>query len=228
MISMGTGLGGCDLVLQLERPPEAQRFITFVQVKAEVPGDATSVTVTFDAAQTEGNFIVAAVGWASDSDVVSVTDQNGDYMLAVAKMTQGNLRQAIYYQPDIAAADPGGNTVTATFSENTTYPDIRIAEYAGIVRDDPFDVGTSSAGISVPMSSGFVATGHDHDLLVGAAFVQGQTVTPGDGFVGRIITVPNGDLLEDREVTEKGTYNATATQDRAIDWIMQLAAFRGY
>jgi len=58
LISMSTVLGGCDLVLQLERPPEAQRFITFVQVNAEVPGDATSVAVTFDAAQTEGNFIV--------------------------------------------------------------------------------------------------------------------------------------------------------------------------
>jgi len=218
---------GCDLVLQLDRPGGAEQYIQFVQVNAVTGPPATEVAVPFLGSQAAGNLNVAVVGWTEAGGVVSVSDQNGDYVLAVAPLTQGQLRQAIYYRANIAAATPGANVITVTFSEETTFPDVRIVEYAGIDPVDPFDVSASQGGISVDMTTGFAVTTHAHDLVVAAAIVDGTTVAPGNGFVGRIITVPNGSILEDMEVTEKGRFSATATQNAPVGWVMQLAAFRG-
>ena len=54
------------------------------------------------------------------------------------------------------------------------------------------------------------------DLIVGANMVTTFTSGPGASFTSRVITSPDGDILEDRIVTALGTYNASASIRRAL------------
>ena len=62
--------------------------------------------------------------------------------------------------------------------------------------------------------------------VVGANLVATSTNNPGSGFTSRVITKPDGDIVEDRLATVAGTYTATAPLKSAGAWVMQLLAFR--
>ena len=47
---------------------------------------------------------------------------------------------------------------------------------------------------------------------------------PGQGCTTRIVTVPDGDIVNDRVVTSAGSYAAAANQSGS--WVMQVATFR--
>src|SRR5882672_9872807 len=53
-----------------------------------------------------------------------------------------------------------------------------------------------------------------------------MTTGPGSGYTNRVITTPDGDILEDRVVTAIGSYTATAPVSPSGQWIMQMVAFR--
>jgi len=202
----------------------------FVQVNSAVPQTPqTMVTVTYTQAQTAGNLNVVVVGWNdSTAQVQSVTDTKGNvYALAVGPTVQmGVATQSTYYAKNIAAATAGGNTVTVTFKTGANFPDIRIAEYSGIDPSVPVDVVAAAQGSSTSSDSGSVTTVNANDLLVGANTVQGGTTGPGPGYTSRVITTPNGDILEDQVVTATGSYSATAPVAAMGAWIMQMVAFR--
>ena len=202
--------------------------ISFVQVNSAVPQmPQTTLTATYTQAQTSGNLNVVVVGWNdSTTQVNSVTDSQGNpYVVAVGPTVQsGALTQLIYYAKNIQAAAANGNTVTVTFNAAAVDPDIRIAEYSGIDPSFPVDVVAAAQGIGTSSNTGSVTTGNANDLLVGANTVSGNTTGPGSGYTSRVITNPDGDILEDSIVTAIGTYSATAPTDGA--WIMQMVAFR--
>src|SRR5262249_26168073 len=66
-----------------------------------------------------------------------------------------------------------------------------------------------------------------NDLLVGASLVQTLTSAAGTGYTSRVITSPDGDILEDQIVTATGSYSATAPVSPSGAWIMQMVAFKG-
>src|SRR6266404_1565152 len=188
-----------------------------------------TVTVTFTSAQTLGNLNVVVVGWNdSTATVSSVTDTKGNnYVLAVGPIVQtGVATQAIYYAKNIAAATVSANAVTVAFSAAAVYPHIRIAEYSGLDTVNPLDVSVGAQGNSATSNSGTVTTTNANDLLVGANLVQTLTTGPGSGYTNRVITTPDGDILEDRVVTTIGSYTATAPVSPSGQWIMQMVAFR--
>ena len=87
------------------------------------------------AAQSAGNLNVVVVGWHdATAQVQSVTDTNGHiYTRAVGPTVDaGVATQSIYYAANIGAAAAGANIVTVTFTAAATYPDVRVAEYAGL------------------------------------------------------------------------------------------------
>ena len=116
--------------------------------------------------------------------------------------------------------------MTVTFSVAAPFPDIRIAEYQGLATSTPVDVVAAAQGSSATSSSGAVSTTNPNDLLVGANLVQTGTTAAGTSFTSRGITVPDGDILEDRVVAAVGSYSATAPVSPAGSWIMQMVAFR--
>ena len=70
--------------------------------------------------------------------------------------------QAIYYSPWIAG---GANDVTVAFSQPATYPDIRIAEYSGLVSTNALDSVGVASGNSITSSASLTTT-NATDLLV--------------------------------------------------------------
>ena len=60
---------------------------------------------------------------------------------------------------------------------------------------------------------------------MGANYVTSHTTGAGAGYTSRVITDPDGSILEDRVVTATGSYSATAPLTSG-SWIMQMVAFR--
>src|SRR5262249_28332915 len=106
--------------------------ISFAQIAYATPQTPTqTVAVAFPGAQTLGDLNVVVVGWNDTSATVqTVTDSQGNaYSLAVGPTSGTNIRQSIYFAPNIKS---GNNTVTVKFSQAANYPDIRVLEYRGV------------------------------------------------------------------------------------------------
>jgi hypothetical protein len=204
--------------------------ISYVQGAYATPQSSqTTVSVAYSNAQTVGDLNVIAVGWNDTTATVSsVQDSKGNvYTRAVGPTSvSGTLSQSIYYAKNIAAAAAGSNTVTVTFSTAAYAADIRIAEYSGADPTNPVDVTAANSGSSASSSSGSATTTNPTDLIFGANIVATLTTGPGSGFTKRVITSPDGDIVEDEMVTTTGGYSATAPLSAAGAWVMQMVAFR--
>ena len=202
---------------------------TFVQVNYGTPASGTQVGVPYTKAQVTGDLNVIVVGWNdTTASITSVTDSSGNiYTLAFGPTkVSGALSQSIYYAKNIAGATAGANTVTVKFNTTASYPDIRILEYSGLDVNNPLDAFSVGTGTASAMDSGAVVTSNANDLLVGANTVLTSTSAAGSGYSNRVITYPDGDLVEDKVVTAVGSYHATATLSNAGGWILQGVAFK--
>ena len=196
--------------------------ISFVQVASATPQtNSAAVSVRYPAAQTSGDLNVVVVGWNDTTATVqSVKDSAGNnYRLAIGPTSGKALRQSIYYAANIAS---GSNTVTVTFSQAASYPDVRILEYRGVTT---LDVTAGASGSSASASSGSATTRSANELVFGANMVATRTTGAGSGFTSRAITSPDGDIAEDKIMTTAGSNNATATLTSAGPWVMQMATF---
>ena len=212
---------------QASAPPPPN--VTFVQVNAGLPASGSQVAVPYTAAQTSGNLNVVVVGWSDAvTTVTSVTDTKGNvYVRAVGPtVLSAGVSQSIYFAKNIVGATAGANTVTVKFNTTASYPDIRIMEYSGLDLNSPLDAFSVGTGTAVAMDSGAVVTSNANDLLIGANTVLTSTSAAGSGYSSRIITYPDGDLVEDKLVTALGSYHATATLSNAGGWILQVVAFK--
>ena len=135
-----------------------------------------------------------------------VTDNRGNaYVLAVGPTVQlGFGTQSIYYAANIAAAAADANTVTVTFAAGVPYADIRIAEYSGIAAGNPVDVVAAGSGNSALSDSG---AGDDDECQRPDRRRQSRVVADDRRrdapLRSRIITTPDGDILEDRIVDRR-------------------------
>jgi hypothetical protein len=191
----------------------------------------TTITVPYTAAQKAGDLNVVIVGWNdSTTQLTGLGDSVGNiYQLAVGPTVLAGtpgLSQVIVFASNISGASAGANAVTLTFNAAATYPDVRILEYSGISSSGSLDVATASTGNSASSNSGSVTTTNAADLLVGVNIVWSGTSGPGSGWTQRIMTSPDGDIVEDQVVTATGSYIASAPLVSGGPWIMQMAAFR--
>ncbi len=196
--------------------------MSFSQVASATPQSATAtVPVSYPAAQTAGDLNVVVVGWSDNTSTVqSVRDSAGNnYSLAIGPTSGTGLQQSIYYAANIAG---GSNTVTVTFSQAAAYPDVRILEYRGVTA---LDVTAGASGNSAAANSGAATTTSANELIFGANTVATGNAAAGSGFTSRIITVPDGDLAEDKIVTTAGSNSATATLTASGPWVMQMVTF---
>jgi hypothetical protein len=198
--------------------------ITFVQSVAATPQDSPmSVAVSFSRPLTTGDFVVAAVGWNSGAmDVVSVSDDAANtYDRAGDTIRHGALSQVVYYATGVAQA----GAMTVQFSGPVFSPDVRVAEYRGVAVAQPFDAMTSAAADAGTANSGpppLVAS--SGELLLAAGITTGFFSGPGQNWAQRLLTIPDGDLLEEQVAPSAGSYTATAPVSGP--WLMQLASFR--
>ncbi|HEX2784516.1 MAG TPA: DUF4038 domain-containing protein [Ilumatobacteraceae bacterium] len=200
---------------------------TFVQQANAVPQTPqTTVTAKYVKAQTAGNTNIVAVGWNNaTSNITSLTDSGGNTYALGAPVTRGSgLSQAIYYAKNIVAAPANSNTVRVVFNSSTAYVDLRITEYAGLDRANPFDKTASATGSSSSSATAALTTTSNNELVFGAGMTTGTFSGAGSGFTTRVITSPDADIVFDKSVSATGSYNVSARQTGS--WVLQMATFR--
>jgi chitodextrinase len=200
----------------------------FVQQNYATPQTPQSqVAVTYVQAQTAGDTNLLAIGWNdTTASITSVVDSKGNaYQAAVSTFRGNGLSQAIWYAPNIAAAAAGSNVVTVTFNQAAVYVDLRITEYSRLRTTSPFDASASSSGTGDDAKTGFVNAPAASELLFAAGMTSATFTGPGRHYTSEVITVPDGDIVEDRIAPASGSYCATAPLNNGT-WLLQLAAFR--
>jgi hypothetical protein len=221
------GDGDWILVLETNPPPIVVPPIkpTFIQQAYSVPQTPQPVvSVAYPQSQTAGNANILAVGWNDAvATITNVSDSASNiYQIAVPAFRGNGMSQAIYYCPNIKS---GANSVTVKFDQPATFVDLRITEYSGLSQTNTFDTGTSATGNGTAASSGFINIGSTNELLFAAGMTATTFGAPGPGFSQRVITSPDGDIVEDQIANTTGSFNATATLSSGA-WLMQLAAFK--
>ncbi|MFN8575102.1 MAG: DUF4038 domain-containing protein [Gemmatimonadaceae bacterium] len=200
----------------------------FIQQNYATPQTPQSqVSATYLEAQTGGNTNILAIGWNDmTASIVAVVDSAGNvYHQAMATYRGSGLSQAIYDASDIAAAPAGGNQVTVTFNQPAIYVDLRITEYTRVRSVSPFDGGVSAHGTGDDAATGPLAVPASSELLFAAGMTGALFTGPGPGYTLRVITSPDGDIVEDAIAPSAGSYSASAPLNDGT-WLLQLAAFR--
>ncbi len=205
--------------------------VAFVQGTYNAPqGNAPSVAATFTGAQAAGDLNIVVIGWNDTTATVkTVTDSKGNAYTLAAGPTQlsGIATQSIYYAKSIAGAAANANKVTVAFNGSAAYPDLRILEYSGAPATNPIDAVGGASGTSATASATLTtATTNANDLILAADYIQTTTPGPGSGFTTRMISQPDSDLVEDKNVTATGTYTGTAPQSGSGYWVMQVVAIK--
>ena len=195
----------------------------FVQVNYNTSTSASSVTAAYPSQQTAGNLNVVSVMWGDAVRAVSsVTDSKGNaYALAAGPTKAAGLTSAIYYSKNVAG---GSNTVTVTFNGTAAYPNVNVLEYSGLDTVSPLDVSATGTGTGTTANSGSATTTSANELIVAAGNPSSVFTSAGSGFSSRTINTFGG-ISEDKIVSSKGNYNATATLTSG-NWVIQMAAFR--
>jgi hypothetical protein len=222
------GDGGWVLVLETNPPPEPPppppqpRFLQ--QSYATPQSPQTVVSVSYSNAQAAGDANILAIGWNDiTASIMTVSDSMGNAYQPVLQTFRGNgLSQAIYFAGNIHG---GTNTVTVQFDQPAAYVDLRVTEYSGLRPTNAFDSGASGTGAGSIADSGPVSLGETNELLFGAGMTATTFTSPGPGFITRVITSPDSDLVEDRITSSLGASSATATLTSGA-WLMQGAGFK--
>src|SRR5258707_517223 len=100
------------------------------------------------------------------------------------------------------------------------FVDLRATEYSGLSHNNPFDAAASASGTSALADSGPVTTGQTNELLFAAGMTVANFTGPGAGYVQRVITQPNADIVQDMVAVSVRTYTATAPLASG-SWLMQ-------
>ena len=203
--------------------------IAFVQQNYATPQTPQAqVSATYTSAQTAGNTNILIIGWNDvTASITSVTNSAGNvYQVAIPTFRGNGMSQAIYYASNIKSVAAGSNTVAVTFNQPAVYVDARITEYSGLRTTNAFDVGTSATGVGTSANSGSITTTTSNELLIGAGVTSNGFTGPGANFTQRVITSPDGDIVEDRKVSATGSYRAIAPLASGA-WLMQMATFKG-
>jgi hypothetical protein len=192
-------------------------------------GISQSLTVTLAQSQTAGNLNVVAVNLysGSSSTVASVADSAGNtYALASGPDTGGNATSWLYYCANIKTAS-GSNQVTVTFGTGGgPYPEIWVAEYAGVSTISALDTtGTGTGHNQSPSAS--ITTATANELVVAAWYFEAAVLSgsPGDGFTNRNIDTTGNYVLEDIVASSAGALTHADNINNWTGWVGHLAAF---
>jgi hypothetical protein len=170
---------------------------------------ATTIAKAFASASTSGNLIVVHLDWDDQArSINSVTDNKGNTYKKISGPTNWNgvnYRAELWYAYNITG---GALTVTAKLSgAPTTFSQIYISEYSGIVTFDPLDQSSVA---------------YSNELIYGASIGASGVLSTGAGYTNR--STANSNIIEDKKAAVVGAYNATFTSAGG-NWIAQMATF---
>ena len=187
-------------------------------------GSGTTIAATLNSV-TAGSALIAFVGWdynQGGADITCSVSDGSAYTAAAdgecRDTTNGQMSQ-VFYLPN---AGSGSHTITATFSETTSYRRIRVVEVAGLATSGIEDRAANQAQMPASSatdnvsSSATSATTNANDCILGFSQNTGEAdpastaVSAGTGFTeagsNNLMTV------EYKTVSTTGTQTATFTQ----------------
>ena len=181
----------------------------------------STMSVSFSAANTAGNFLIVEATIARPSGTLTVSDTLGNTYIAAGVPITDPAQSVTSYLWYVPVCRSGSNTVTVV----PTVPgaqEIHISEWSGLATISPVDVSASATGTGVSASSGSATTTSAGDLIYGYTFLY-NTAAAGTGFTG--LTLVNGDLDEYAIQSAPGAISATFSQQSGT-WFARLIAFR--
>jgi hypothetical protein len=206
------------------RPPHQLRS---GQLRGAAVASGT-VPVTFAKAQAAGNLNVVVVGWNdTNASVTSVTDSKGNvYTRAVrSDHVAGTLSQSIYYAKNIVAAAAGTNVsdreiqcargVSRTFESSST---------AAWIQSIPW-TKTALERYRGPCRAPAPSRRQTPTSVVRRQHRNGRHRWCRCWVHHACITVPDGDIAQDRVVATTASYSATARFSGG-SWVIQMVAFK--
>jgi chitodextrinase len=220
----GSGLVWLALFLQMGSVAFAAITPRFVQEKDNQVTSGNVSSATFSAPTTAGNLIAVYLIWDS-TGTASVSDSlRNTYVSAVApaQWGSGKYSSQIFYTISLGS---GVDIVSATFGTKIkSFGIVYAHEYAGISQTAPVDVTAAAIGTSGSLASGSASTTIAVDLLFAGGVSTNVVTSPGTGYTAR--SNSQGNMTEDRIVSAKGSYSATAGNSGGA-WGMQMVAFKG-
>ena len=188
--------------------------IAYKQGATDVGGGGGAAALSLTQAIAAGDLCI--VGIATMGTVSTVTDSAGNPFANLG--TTGGL--SVWVAANMHASGP--DTITVQFANNPGYT-AAAAVYSGLALASPLDGMSTQTGQGNTLTTGTVATAHPHDLLVGIVGTNGS-VSAGANFTRRVGGTYS--LIQDREVTATGSYNATASANGNPTWTMSIVALK--
>src|SRR5262249_30053367 len=124
----------------------------------------------------------------------------------------------VYYAKNIKG---GADKVTVKLPANSKWIEIYLTEYTGVDWTNPIDAQAGASGNAGPVSSGNATTTVAGDLIYGFC-VGDWNCTAGSSFAMR--SKFDGNLIEDAQASNAGTYVATGSANNG--WTMQMVALK--
>jgi hypothetical protein len=207
------------LVLLFLVPAPALAQIAWVQT-----GSKEAPSVSYAGAQAAGDLNVVVIGWAGVSSVTGVTDTAGNTYLPAGGTFSANsgintISQAIFYAADIKAS-AAGNTITVTFNNTASAPDLRVLEYSGVSATFPLETASGGTGNAGTGNSGSVTYAANSVIVAGGTTSGAFGASP--NFTSRVLDA-DGNIAGDIIATAGGS--TAATDPVSGNWVLQAAVF---
>ena len=187
---------------------------------------ATTISHAFAAASTTGNLIVVHLDWDGQTrNITAVTDNKGNSYARINGPTNWNGTNYVaelWYAYNITG---GGATITVTAKLSgapTSFSQIYISEYSGIVTTNPLDQNSVAIGNAAAVSSGAKTTTYNNELIYVASIGASGVLSVGAGFTSR--STANSNIIEDKKAAAVLAYNTIFTSAGG-NWVAQMATF---
>jgi hypothetical protein len=204
-------------------------FVARVQSVGAVVPNAGSNTLALNlpSAEAEGDYVVVGINYDPTACVsvsqVSDTSGNPYQQVIPPSLAMGTALLEIWGAADVAAAQPGANTVSVTFSASCfdAGQDVKIIEYAGIARTGSVDTTASSTGSSTSPST--LLNTNRPAVLVAISADQDEATDAGPGW-NLVLLDQWGTLAEDQLAPVPGAYSVTYMNSGLENWVLEAVA----
>jgi hypothetical protein len=187
---------------------------------------STTISRNFAAPSTSGNLIVVHVDWDGQTrSVLSVTDNKGNSYAKINGPTNWdglNYRAELWYAYNITGGGAAINITAKLTGAPTTFSQIYISEYSGIITTNPLDQNSVAIGNTAAVSSGSKTTTYTNELIYGASIGASGVLTVGAGFTSR--STANSNIIEDKNGVLAAAYDTKFTSAGG-NWVAQMATF---
>jgi septal ring factor EnvC (AmiA/AmiB activator) len=195
-----------------------------------ISGASTYPTLHYD-----GNLLVVNIKFEGAPTTITITDTaNNTYIpLVQQNHSNGDLNFQQFYAKNIVGNT--GNVVSVSFLGDRAYFFIAVLQYTGVDRINPFQAQATGQGNNAAvLNTETFDTSYAYDLFVaGIAGYHEEHYTPGPLWKEKSY-IPNElgvspiseGYIEDRLVTQTGTYSGVVTQDNPGEYLINVAAFK--